>query len=139
MIDFEDDAPRKPFETMIPLINVVFLLLIFFLLVGTMEPSSENPNASVTLPTGALDDKQQDREAPVMLTVEADGFVWFGDRVMDPKLAGVLLKPELAGSAADRVSIRADEAAPAEAVLLLMETLREAGVKQVTIVTERGR
>ena len=133
MIDFDEEPPRRQFETLVPLINVVFLLLIFFLLAGTMKPSE---NVAVSLPEGALNDREQD--VPTTLIVEADGFIWLGDRVMDAKLSGVMVEKHLKDTNTKRVAIKADANAPADAVLELMEGLREAGVEQVTIMTERG-
>lgn len=133
MIDFDEEPPRRQFETLVPLINVVFLLLIFFLLAGTMQPSE---NIAVALPEGVLNDREKD--VPTTLTVEADGFIWLGDRVMDAKLSGVMMEKHLKDTNTKRVAIKADANAPADAVLELMEGLREAGVEQVTIMTERG-
>lgn len=133
MIEFDEEPPRRQFETLVPLINVVFLLLIFFLLAGSMKPSE---NVAVSLPEGTLNDREKD--VPTTLIVEADGFVWLGDRVMDAKLSGAMVEKHLKDTNTKRVAIKADADAPAEAVLQLMEGLREAGVEQVTIMTERG-
>ena len=134
MIEFDQDPPRRQFETLIPLINVVFLLLIFFLLAGTMSPPDP---VAVALPQGELNDRE--RDLPATLVMEADGFVWLGDRVMDAKISGHMVEKYLKEQGTKRVAIKADQDAPAEALLLLMEGLREAGVEQVTILTERGR
>ncbi|MDO8840169.1 MAG: biopolymer transporter ExbD [Parvibaculum sp.] len=134
MTELDQDPPRRQFETLIPLINVVFLLLIFFLLAGTMTPAD---NVAVKLPIGALNDSE--RDMPATLLVEADGFVWLGDRPIDPKIVEQALKEYLADKGMERVAVKADAEAPAEALLLLMEALRKVGVQQVTIVTERGR
>lgn len=133
MIEFDEEPPRRQFETLVPLINVVFLLLIFFLLAGSMKPSE---NVAVSLPEGMLNDREKD--VPTTLIVEADGFVWLGGRVMDAKLSGAMVEKHLKDTNTKRVAIKADADAPAEAVLQLMEGLREAGVEQVTIMTERG-
>ena len=137
MIEFDEQdghQPRREFETTIPLINVVFLLLIFFLLAGTLGES--NSDVKVTLPSGTIDDPAPPQK--VTIYVEADGFVWVGDQVMEPSLAGFMLKDFMKDKDKSRVSIKADEAAPAESVLTLMEGLRGAGVQQVTLLTERG-
>ncbi len=57
---------------------------------------------------------------------------------MDAKLSGHMIEQFLGEQETKRVAIKADENAPAEALLLLMEGLREAGVEEVTIVTERS-
>ena len=138
MMEFDEieggHQPRREFETTIPLINVVFLLLIFFLLAGTLGQS--NSDVAVNLPTGAIDDPAPPQK--VTLYVESDGFVWVGDQVMEPALAGFMLKEFMKDKDRSRVSIKADESAPAESVLTLMEGLRGAGVQQVTLLTERG-
>ncbi|PKQ03685.1 MAG: hypothetical protein CVT73_15000, partial [Alphaproteobacteria bacterium HGW-Alphaproteobacteria-12] len=90
MIEFDEEPPRRHFETLVPLINVVFLLLIFFLLAGTMTPAE---NVAVSLPEGTLNDREQD--VPTTLIVEADGFVWLGERVMDAKLSGAMVEKHL--------------------------------------------
>ena len=53
MIEFKDQRKRQTYEAVVPLINVVFLLLIFFLLAGTMQQAEP---VDVTLPTGDLDE-----------------------------------------------------------------------------------
>ncbi|MBI1262372.1 MAG: hypothetical protein GC184_11665 [Rhizobiales bacterium] len=131
MIEFDEPTPRRPFETMVPLINVVFLLLIFFLLAGTMQPGED---VDVTLPSGQVDDR--DTQQPLTIIVEKDGFVWLGKSVVDPALSGYRIGDYIKTSNAVAVAIKSDAQAPAESVLRLMEELRKAGVKQVTILTE---
>jgi biopolymer transport protein ExbD len=134
MIEFDEPRRRPPYETMVPLINVVFLLLIFFLLAGTMEPSEP---VNVNLPSGQVDDKNT--RLPATLYMEKDGFVWLGKNMVPPELSGLLIKGFLKEQGTDRVAIKADMDAPAEALLTLMEGLRKAGVKQVTLQTEQAR
>ena len=185
---FEEPVRRRGMASLTPLIDVVFLLLIFFMLttsflqtqslsVVTPAPSAEDlpkdarvveiwllgngtlaidgkpveratltealntaigerTDLTVSLPEGALNDRE--REVPTTLIVEADGFVWLGDRPTDAKFAGKLVEQYLSEEGTKRVAIKADADAPAEAVLELMEGLREAGVEQVTIMTERS-
>lgn len=134
MIDFDEPRRRPPYETMVPLINVVFLLLIFFLLAGTMEPSEP---VNVNLPSGQISDKNA--RVPATLYLEKDGFVWLGKKMVPPELSGLLVKDYLKEEGTDRVAIKADRDAPADSLLTLMEGLRQAGVKQVTLETEQGR
>jgi biopolymer transport protein ExbD len=133
MIDFDEPRRRPPYETMVPLINVVFLLLIFFLLAGSMGPSEP---VSVSLPKGTFDDRNT-RE-PATLFMEKDGFVWLGKNMVPPELSGLLIKGFLKEAGTDRVAIKADQEAPADSLLTLMEGLRAAGVKEVTIQTEQA-
>lgn len=134
MIEFDEPMPRRPYEAIVPLINVVFLLLIFFLLAGTMGPSDP---VNVTLPEGQLND--QNTRQPATILVEKDGFVWLGKTIVAPEAAGFMLKDFMRQAGTDRVALKVDEAAPADALLTLMESLRLANVKEVTILTERAK
>lgn len=134
MIDFDEPRRRPPYETMVPLINVVFLLLIFFLLAGTMEPSEP---VNVNLPSGVISDKNT--RLPATLYLDEDGFVWIGKKMIPPELSGVMMKDFLKSQGTDRVAIKADRDAPADDLLTVMESLRLAGVKQVTLETAQAQ
>ncbi|HMM13429.1 MAG TPA: biopolymer transporter ExbD [Parvibaculum sp.] len=134
MIEFDEPLPRRPYESIVPLINVVFLLLIFFLLAGTMGPSE---TVKVNLPVGTLDDKN--KRQPAMIYMEQDGFMWLGKTFVAPEAAGFMVRDFIRDAGTDRVAVKVDEAAPADALLTLMEVLRIADVKEVTILTERAR
>jgi biopolymer transport protein ExbD len=134
MIDLDEPRRRPPYETMVPLINVVFLLLIFFLLAGSMGPSE---TVQVSLPKGTFDDRAS--HDPATLYMDSDGFVWLGKKMVPPEVSGMFVKAYLKEEGTDRVAIKADQSAPADSLLTLMEGLRAAGVKQVTLQTEQAQ
>lgn len=133
MIEFEDPPQRRPYESVVPLINVVFLLLIFFLLAGTLQPTDD---VDVDLPAGEVDDKRASED--LVLYVESDGFVYLGDRVMGADLAAYALRGFLDEQGIYDVSIKADQDAPAHELIKLMEGLRNVGVREVNLVTEQS-
>ena len=106
MIEFEENPPRRQIESVVPLINVVFLLLIFFLLTGTLKKTD---TVDVELPTGQVDDKKQEEE--LILYVEADGFVHFQDLTMDAQMAPYMLRNRFSKLAVEAVTVKADQAA----------------------------
>ena len=116
-------------EPAIALINIVFLILIFFLLAGTVAPPLADDLSLVTArdlpPEGP----------PDALVVQADGAVtWRGTPLSD---VGVYLAA-LEGDADAPARIVPDRDAPAQAVLRLGQELRAAGAESVTLVTQRG-
>ncbi|MBO6542401.1 MAG: biopolymer transporter ExbD [Alphaproteobacteria bacterium] len=133
MIEFDEARPRRPYESVVPLINVVFLLLVFFLLAGTLQPTDD---IDVDLPVGQVDDKRASED--VILYVEADGFVYLGETVMSADLAPYMLRKFLDEKGVFDVSIKADEKAPAHELIKLMEGLRNVGVREVNLVTEQS-
>jgi biopolymer transport protein ExbD len=120
-------APAKRVrEPTIALINVVFLMLVFFMVAGTLAPPLSRdvrlvetadlgraapPDALVLMADGTL----RHRGGPV-----ADPAAWFADR----NGAEARLVP--------------DRAAPAARVVEVARALRQAGAERVLIVAERG-
>ncbi|WP_439561485.1 ExbD/TolR family protein [Roseinatronobacter sp.] len=118
--------PRTRAEPTIALINIVFLMLIFFLIAGSLAP---RPDADVALVSLTDITTEPPSDALIML---ADGSL---------RHAGAALSQDAAlaeFSAAERVRLLPDRAAPAGALVALAQGLRAAGVAELVIVTERG-
>lgn len=110
-----------------PLINVVFLLLIFFMLTGTLRP----PEAmDVALPTVAGNQPDASRPDRPVLGLDPTGRIALNGRIV-PLAALRRL------DAREGIEIRADREVPARILLDLLEHLDEAGVPHVDLVTRR--
>ena len=70
--------PRRKRDSTIPLINVVFLMLIFFLIAGTVAPSL-NPDLELVDTSGL-----EGREPPDALVLLKDGTLSFRGMATDP-------------------------------------------------------
>lgn len=122
---------RKP-ENTIALINVVFLMLIFFLVAGTLAPS---PDRNVDFITLAAKDPAA---PPDMLYIRADGtLTWRGNQL--PLTEHVQRWQNLQSAETDPVPLRiaADRSLPALDLLDTIDELRKAGVDQLTLIAER--
>jgi biopolymer transport protein ExbD len=121
-------SQRRRADPTITLINVVFLMLMFFLVAGTVAPQ----------PPGDLRLVQLAQADPVLppdvLGLTADGAVIWLDGAGDPVAYVAALPPEARGIA----RIMPDRDAPAPALIDLARTLRAAGASEVRIVTERS-
>ena len=119
-------ARRRPREATIALINVVFLMLIFFLIAGTVAPPLD-PGLRL-VETADL----EGREPPDALMLSAEGALSFRGEPVDAAshLAG------LEGAAVVRVV--PDRATPAERLVEVAGALRAAGAKRVIVVAERA-
>jgi biopolymer transport protein ExbD len=121
-------------ERVLPLINVVFLLLIFFMLAGRLsasDPFAVTPaqSASEGLP-----------EAPQMLVlVGADGTLALDGDILDAAALEAALVTRLAargeGAPPPRIRLKADGRAPAVRIVAVMEMLRDAGVETLNLLT----
>lgn len=116
-------------DRILPLINVVFLLLIFFMLAGHLaatDPFQVEPPVSVS-------ETEPDGAGHVIL-VGADGRLAFDGKTMDD--AG--LKAALAGPVEAGVThfqLKADGSASAVRLVEIMELLRAAGAEKVHVLT----
>ncbi|OIQ28935.1 MAG: biopolymer transporter ExbD [Alphaproteobacteria bacterium MedPE-SWcel] len=119
------DAPRRPrAESIVPMINVVFLLLIFFLM--TSRLAQPDP-FEITPPTADLDAPV---EAEAILYVDKTGRLSFDGIEGDAALARLAQV-----SASDAVlQLRADSALEAAKAAGLLKDLSSAGFARVELV-----
>lgn len=116
---------RKKRDSTIPLINIVFLMLVFFLIAGTVAAPLD-PDLNL-VQTSDL----EGRDPPDALVLHADGSLTFRGSPMSPE-AYVLVN----GTGAARIVPDRDVSA-----LRLMEVtgaLRREGATSVVLVTERA-
>ncbi|MBB4267045.1 ExbD/TolR family protein [Roseospira visakhapatnamensis] len=128
---FEPARRANDDERILPLINVVFLLLIFFMLAGSlaaMDPFEVAPPRSTS--------EGLDETRDVLVLVGADGQLAL-DGVPVPAAAFGAALTERLGETEDaaRVRLKADGQAEAGRVVAIMERLHEAGVERVVLLT----
>lgn len=116
-------------EPTIALINIVFLLLVFFVVAGTLALPIDRDVRLVTtrdLPSDA---------PPDALILHTDGrMTWRGEAVASAEAFMAVVPPE----AAARPRVVPDRDVPALTLIRLGQDLRAAGAHTVVIVTERG-
>ncbi|SDN65266.1 biopolymer transport protein ExbD [Lutimaribacter pacificus] len=122
-------AARKDREPTTALINIVFLMLIFFLVAGTLAPPLDKGLALV-------------RTADIEGTAPADALVVHSDGRMTRGGVAVLspaaFVDALPEDARGRIRIVPDRDLPAGTLVSIGNALRAAGAESVAIVTERG-
>lgn len=117
---------RRQAEPTIALINIVFLMLIFFLIAGSIAPRPDPDIALVTL-SGIRTEPPSDA-----LVLLPDGSLRLVGEAVDLPVA----VERLAGN--DRVRLLPDRAAPAERLVAVAQAFRAAGTRDLVIVTEGG-
>ncbi len=123
-------AKAKPQrEPTIALINIVFLMLIFFMIAGTLAVPLDK---DVTL----IEAKDlEGREPPDALVVHADGRLTLrGEVLADAAAYAAVLSDE----EREAVRIVPDRDLPARDLVKLGNALRAAGAKRVLLVSERA-
>ena len=120
--------PRSTEENVLPLINIVFLLLIFFMLAGVL---AQNPPFELNSPATAETEEAAQLQRQV-LAVAADGRLAFAGEPIE--------RDDLAEALADwpddkPLQIRADGGIKAESMTGLFAALRSAGISEVDLLT----
>jgi biopolymer transport protein ExbD len=118
-----------------PLIDVVFLLLIFFMVTTTFD---RHAKLKVELPEASAKMQQQQQEKPVVLAIDAKGNYFIDDRqLVNTKLE--TLKIALQKSVADKKDVslvlRADASTPHQAVVRAMDAASQLGLTRLSIAT----
>jgi len=111
-----------------PLIDVLFMLIIFFVLTATFIQGK----LDIDLPSG--EGETSEMKNTMILTIEKDGAIfWDGLRVAQEEL------PELARGAGDRdILIAGDKNAPYGRVAEVLSILRKVGVTSAGLLMESG-
>lgn len=120
-----------------PLIDVVFLLLIFFMVSTTFQRESE---IEIVLPQASMDVPPTD-EFMMQITIDKEGtFFINGQRVLNTKLE--TLKKAMQEVAGDRkdppIILSADAQTPHQAVITVMDASRQLGFIHLNFATTRS-
>ena len=123
---------KKPRVEMMPLIDTMFLLLVFF--IYAMLSMVIHKGVDVSLPQSA--NAQIDRNDYQSISITAMG-EWFWNKDPVPtKQLNLILKSLLKRDADPRVYIRADRDAKHEWVMDVMNQLRQAGINKMFFETD---
>ena len=117
-------------DTILPLINVVFLLLIFFIMTGALHAVdyfNVNPPSSSSEIQGSLDD--------TIILVGSDGRIAIGNKEMDGADMQLAILDRLAANSSAVVRIKADGRVDAARVVEIMELIEAVGVGRVLLLT----
>ncbi len=123
---------RAPEENVVPLINIVFLLLIFFMIAGTLTPADPfevDPPDAVT--------GEDVTPEPVRILLSPQGAVAVNGKEIGWEEVADRVRGVLDADPAREVEVKADGGMDSGRLLDLMEDLRAAGVERMTLVTRR--
>jgi len=114
--------------------DIVTLLIIFLLITATFQTSSGIP---VKLPGAQTQAPSEDVER-VLITIKADGSLFFKNKPVDDAGLRDGLKAASASDPQTLVVIRADKSVPHGRVVSVMDAARMAGLTRLAIATIRN-
>ena len=124
---------RKP-EPTIALINIVFLMLIFFLVAGTLSPPLDNDVSLISTI------EANPSEPPNALFVTEEGEMRLRGSATDAQ-GFMLARAETLGEDAAKqleIKVAADRDLPAAKLVDIVGALKAAGASKISIITERA-
>ncbi len=115
-----------------PLVDIVFLLLIFFLLTATYV---KNPNLDISLPKASLDQVTSHKK-DISVAVKKDGELRYDNRDISMKqLEGILLA-EYSENEDAIIVIRADKKSQHGRVVEVMDLAKKVGFSKLAIAIQ---
>ena len=123
---------ENPRLMIIPMIDVIFFLLVFFMM-STMF-MVEQKVLPVVLPSASAAELDTQRTTPV--TVMADGTLWIGEEAVPLTLLETRVRSEMMKDKEARFVLRADRSVAYGKVVDVMNSLRKLGVQHLTVAVE---
>ena len=115
-----------------PLIDIVFLLLIYFLLTTNFLVEE---GINVNLPTAQASSPQVKTE--IIVCVDRRGKTYLADQEASLRALFTLIKQQIGSDAERPVVIRADREVVLNAAVRVMDVVRAAGATRLSLSTER--
>ena len=115
-----------------PMIDMVFLVVIFFMLNTTL---SMNPAISVDLPAAYT--SQAVIKEEIVVTVQGGGEIYIGKNSVAKDRFPARLKEEMSRLQSTRIILQADEMLPYRDLVNIMDLARLTGIDSISLVTEK--
>ena len=114
-----------------PMLDVVFIMLIFFIVTASFVKES---GLEVNRPDAPTAVKKEN--ANILVAIGASNEIWINRRRIDPRAVRANIEPMHAENPEGAVIIQADKKAFTETLVLVMDSARQAGVFNVSIAAE---
>ena len=129
---------RKPDVQMSPLIDVVFLLLIFYA-VTTQFVSDERLKLKLPEAKTAEAEGVGREEMPPEIKVAADGTVWINDEIVPEDELEAQIKALVEGAPDKAVILKGDRGADYGVVVTVLDSARAAGATMIQMSADRPK
>jgi biopolymer transport protein ExbD len=136
-MQFARKPRRSPVLNIIPLIDVLVVLLIFY--IATTVFKKPQPILKIVVPDSTTA-KSTDKTPPAVIYVTSDSKIFLDEVPVEASKLADLLKEKLAADPAFKVAMKADTGAPFGAITKVMDAAHTAGIAdlQTFMNTEKG-
>ncbi|MDW3094755.1 MAG: biopolymer transporter ExbD [Gammaproteobacteria bacterium] len=130
----QEQPEKKELENLLPLVNVVFLLLIFFMVAGAFS----SPELFSINPTIAKNNTQANREVLTIL-VNQYGELAINQEEVSLKSLNKIINNHLIDNPKQKIQLKPDAETEAIRVVDILETLGETNLEAVHIMTSTSK
>lgn len=127
------DQDEKEEIDMTPMLDVVFILLIFFIVTASFVKEA---GIDVNRPEAATAVKKE--RANILVAISDKGDIWINKRKVDVRTVQANIERLKAENPQGTVVIQADKKATTETLIKVMDSARAAGVYDVSIAAQEG-
>lgn len=123
---------RSPKLMIIPMIDIIFFLLVFFMMSTLNMVYQKSLPVSLPLASAA----RQDLESPLAITLSETGRIYLEQEEISLEALRERLQQKLAAQPKKPIVLKADQAAEHGRVVAIMDVLKAAGVQKLTIAAQ---
>jgi biopolymer transport protein ExbD len=136
MLHFDDAPPRKARIEIIPMIDVMMFLLIFFVLISlNVIPAF---GLKTTLPQSSTAQRSAVDQPPVVVSLAADGAVVLDGQPVPAAELGARVRALHQQDPRKRFIVNADHAVRWQSVVDVMDALRQQGIDSLSFAAKRA-
>jgi biopolymer transport protein ExbD len=118
---------------MTPMLDIVFIMLIFFIVTTSFVKES-----GVTVNSPQATTASQQDSANIFIAITAQGEVWVDRRPVDPRSVRAIVARLHADNPEGSVIIQSDQDASTRMLVEVMDQVRLAGVEGIAIAADKG-
>ena len=123
---------KRPRIEMLPLIDIVFLLLVFF--IYAMLSMAVHKGLPVTLPSSST--AEITRGTPISVTLKADGSIYLDKSLVSHESIAHELQAKIRGDKKSSVLLFADKTVNYQSIFKIMDKIRGSGITDISLQAE---
>lgn len=130
-MNFERKTVRRRPVSMVAMINIIFLLIVFFIIAGNVEKFEIIPVEVPIAKSGKLLD-----EGPVVIVLGRYDEILLGDELISTGQIGPMLQQALKDNPNKIITIKADARMRASDMIRVLDMIRAAGGSNISLETQ---
>ena len=124
---------QKPVFMIIPMIDIIFFLLVFFMM-NSLQTVAQKALA-VQLPQAQS--ASAPAQMPIIMTLDEEGHITIDNKPVSIQESSDIMKRHMQENANAAVVLQADKRTAHGQVVVVMDMLKQAGVKRLSIAAEQ--